>query len=329
MVKVKRAFISFGLVSLLYLAALVWVDSKNRLFAGLPMLWSAMPVLVVASLLSYLIRYTRWYWLLFRAGNKTSLMSGFLAYLSGFAFTATPGKVGELLRIRYLTPQGISPSRVVAAFVYERSFDLIAVLLLSALAISRNDIFVFVLCFIVIFLAGLLFAALNPAWLTRASAYLRFYQLKKLVRICMTLRDGLRGCRTWATPLDVIVSMFLGVLAWSLTAFSFVWVLNHLGVSIPTLPALAIYPLAMLAGAASMLPGGVGSTEATIVALLTLFEVPPGTAMLAAVGIRFSSMWFAVLCGFVAMIALELQAYGSDRMKLLKTTGLFSLSEKP
>ena len=305
--KVRRALIGFGAITCFYLGALIWVDSRNQIFTEFPRLLSVLPTLIGLSLLSYLVRYLRWYWLLGRAGNKTNVVSGFLAYLAGFAFTATPGKVGELVRIRYLAPQGVPAWRVLAAFVYERAFDLMAVLLLSTLAIRDKDIFVFVLGFVVVFLAGIVFASLNPAWLTKASAYLRFHRLKKLARICMTLRDGLSGCCIWATPLDVLVSIVLGLLAWGLTSLSFVWLLDHLGVSIPILSALAIYPLSMLAGAASMLPGGVGSTEVTIVALLSLFAVPLGTATLAAIGIRFSSMWFAVLCGFVALSTLELR----------------------
>lgn len=316
--KVRRALIGFGAITLFYLAVLIWADSRNQFFTEFPKLLSVLPTLIGLSLLSYLVRFLRWYWLLSRAGSKTNMVSGYLAYLAGFAFTATPGKVGELLRIRYLAPQGVPPWRVLAAFIYERAFDLMAVLLLSALAISRWDIFVFALGFVVLFLAGIVFAALNPAWLTRASADLRFHRLKKLACICLTLRDGLSGCRIWATPLDVLVSMILGFLAWSLTSFSFVWLLNHLGVSIPILSALAIYPLAMLAGAASMLPGGVGSTEVTIVALLSLFDVPIGTATLAAVGIRFSSMWFAVLCGFFALSTLEILFRRTDMVRFSK-----------
>ncbi len=61
----------------------------------------------------------------------------------------------------------------------------------------------------------------------------------------------------------------------------------------------------MLAGAASMMPGGVGSTEVTIVALLAVFGVSTGQATLAAVGIRFATLWFAVLCGLAACGVLE------------------------
>lgn len=316
--KVRRALIGFGLVTFFYLLALIWIDSRNQVFNELPKLLTILPTLICLSFLSFLVRYLRWYWLLSRAGNKTHFLSGFLAYLAGFAFTVTPGKLGELLRIRYLAPQGVPPWRVLAAFVYERAFDLVAVLLLSALAISQNDIFIIVFGFVVIVLSGLVFAVLKPAWLTRASVYMRYYHFKRLARICTTLRDGLSGCRVWLTRLDVLISIVLGVLAWSLTSFSFVWLLIHLGVSIPVISALSIYPLSMLAGAVSMLPGGVGSTEVTIVVLLSLFDVPLATATLAAVGIRLSSMWFAVLCGFVALCILEFFSHRADMLRFPK-----------
>lgn len=303
--RVRHALIGFGVVTFFYLLALLFIDSRNHVLTELPKLLSVLPTLMSLSLLSYLVRYLRWYWLLYRAHNKTKFFFGLLAYLSGFAFTATPGKVGELLRIRYLAPQGIPPWRVLSAFVYERAFDLVAVLMISALAITRTDLFFLAVGIVVTFLVVLVFAALNPCWLTRVSVYLRFHRLKKFSRICVTLRDGLSGCCIWATPLDFLVSFIFSLVACGLTAYSFVLVLIHLGVLIPTLSAFSIYPLSMLAGAASMLPGGVGSTEVTIVGMLLMFDVPLGTAALAAVGIRFSTMWFATLCGFFALFTLE------------------------
>lgn len=51
-------------------------------------------------------------------------------------------------------------------------------------------------------------------------------------------------------------------------AYVGVLLLAHLGLTVPTLLAWSIYPVAMLAGAASMLPGGFGSAEAVVIALL-------------------------------------------------------------
>ena len=306
--KIRRALLVLGVTAIVYLAGLIWIDARNQVFAQLPRLLPILPGLFALSLLSWLVRYLRWYWLLRRAGSRTRFAYGFLAYLSGFAFTATPGKVGELLRIRYLARERVPPWRVVSAFVFERALDLVVVLTLSALAISRMDVFIAALLFVLLFLLAILLLVFNPRWLAQMAAHLRACRFKRLSRLSLALRDGLRGCRTWATPVDVLLSLGLGMIAWSLTSLCFVFLLRALDVPIPLPSAMAIYPLAMLAGAASMLPGGIGSTEVAIVALLSLFNLAPATATLAAVGIRIATMWFAVFCGFFAVGLLERQS---------------------
>ncbi len=301
----RGAVIGFLVITAAYLGALVWADSRNHVFSALPRLLAALPFLAGLSMLAYLVRYARWYWLLARAGHRTRVGRGFLAYLAGFAFTATPGKVGELLRVRYLVPQGVPPFRVVAAFVYERAFDLVVVLALASFAVDRAGVFVVATIFVVAFISCVGLFATHPGWLDVAAQRLRLTRHPRVGRLVATLRDGLAMCRTWVTPLDVCVAAAAGLVAWSITSAAFVWLLGRLGVSIATLPAFGMYPLAMLAGAASMLPGGIGSTEAAIVALLLFVDVPIATATLAAVGIRLASLWFAIACGFVAAGVLE------------------------
>jgi uncharacterized membrane protein YbhN (UPF0104 family) len=97
----------------------------------------------------------------------------------------------------------------------------------------------------------------------------------------------------------------LGLVAWTLTSLSFVYLTGHLDLQIPVQQALAIYPLSLLVGAVSMLPGGLGSTETTIVALLSLYTENLSLAVLAAIGIRFSTLWFAIVCGLLAIVRLE------------------------
>ena len=56
-----------------------------------------------------------------------------------------------------------------------------------------------------------------------------------------------------------------------------------------------------------MLPGGVGSTEATIVVQLQWHGVPIASALLAAVVVRLGTIWFSVLIGLMAVLVLEVQ----------------------
>ena len=99
----------------------------------------------------------------------------------------------------------------------------------------------------------------------------------------------------------------LGVGAWSVTAFAFVYLLWGLKLDAPLLAAFSKYPLAMMAGAASMLPSGVGSTEASIVVQLQWHGVPGATALLALVVVRIGIMWFSVVCGLVAVLIQKIQ----------------------
>jgi uncharacterized protein (TIRG00374 family) len=305
--KIGKALIGFLLLSIFYLAMLVWADSKNQILSLLPRLAHAIPVLIGISLCSYCFRYLRWRWLLRRSGHPVVWGYGFIAYIAGFAFTATPGKVGELIRIRYFTKVGVPQDISFGAFVYERALDLIVVLTLASLAISRKDLLIIAIIFVLIFIALLAIIACNSKLLTHLSTVFKGRSWFRLERIALTLRDGLVSCRSWFIPLDLAVSIGLGLAAWGITSYAFMWLLEDLAISISPLSAFSIYPLAMLAGAASMLPGGVGSTELTIVILLGFYGVAPTTAVLAAVGIRFATIWFSVLAGFVCMGLLEIK----------------------
>jgi uncharacterized protein (TIRG00374 family) len=77
------------------------------------------------------------------------------------------------------------------------------------------------------------------------------------------------------------------------------------GVNIDPLLAFGIYPLAMLVGSMSFIPGGVGTTELAIVLMLNRLGVGTGDALAVAVGTRLVTLWFATGVGGVAVLLLE------------------------
>lgn len=305
--KLGRSLLAFFIITSCYFFALLWADSQKHIFNEIPKLVSILPLLFLISLISYFTRFIRWHWLLRRAGQNTPFIRGFLAYLSGFAFTATPGKVGELVRMRYLIPMGVSPELVISTFIFERAFDLVSVLLLASITISRPDLFIFVLFFIGAFISTLIFFAYYPKFLLRVSESFLRRGFLRTAKIMMTLCNGLRGILQWMNMADIVMALGLGLIAWGLTSYGFLILLNYLGLNVPFVSAFTIYPLAMLAGAASMLPGGLGSTEIAIVALLAIQGVQLSVAAIAAVGIRLATIWFAILCGFMSMVILEFE----------------------
>jgi uncharacterized membrane protein YbhN (UPF0104 family) len=305
--KLVKAVWGYGLIIAIYVAMLLLVDTQKGFFEYAPMALAQLPVLMVLALVSYALRYLRWYLLLRWSDRVTPVWRGWLAYVSGFAFTATPGKVGELVRIRYFGRLHVDPSLVMSAFVYERALDLVVVLCLASLWVVDQEMLFLAAAFVCLFLLAVGWVMFKPGWLGALASFFAAKGWLRLARLLHLAADGLVGCRVWLKPWPLLVSFLLGVGAWSVTAFAFVYLLNALKLDVPLLAAFSVYPLAMLAGAASMLPGGVGSTEAAIVVQLQWHGVPVATALLAAVVVRMGTMWFSVVCGLVATLIQEIQ----------------------
>ncbi len=303
--KVGRAVGAFWLLTLVYLGLLLWADRRLGLLSGLALIVPLLPGLAALALLSFAIRYARWRWLLHRAGAHIPRMRGFIAYLSGFAFTATPGKVGELLRIRYFQPMHVAPEQVLSAFVYERLCDLVVVLALASIAATGFGVFPLGLAFVASVLAAVFLLARKPAVMQALAAALGRRRHPRLARLVGVFADGLGHVGQWFNRKDLTRSLLAGSLAWGMTAYAFVFMLDRLAPGQPFWLAFSLYPVALLAGAASMLPGGLGSTEAVLVMLLTSLDIDLPRATLLAVGIRLVTLWFATLLGVCSMFWLE------------------------
>jgi uncharacterized membrane protein YbhN (UPF0104 family) len=307
--KLSRLAWGYGLIIAIYLAMLLVVDTQKGFFEYVPTAMAQLPVLLLFALTSFVLRYARWFWLLRWAGSEVPVWQGWLAYLSGFAFTATPGKVGELVRIRYFGRLNVEGSRVMSAFVFERALDLVVVFCLATLWVVDTQMFVVAATFVLVFLVLVGLVIYKPMTLDALGMALIGYGFGRVGRLLRFVAQAMAGCVVWLRPVPVMSSLLLGLGAWCSIALAFVFLLNEMQLHVPFLAAFAAYPLAMLAGAASMLPGGVGSTEAAIVFQLQWHGVPLATALLVAVVIRLGTMWIAVVCGLFAILLQELHVY--------------------
>ena len=321
--KIGPALIGFGLLTVLYIGALVYIDRENHVFEHGVNVAAVLPQVALFAFVSYVLRYVRWRWLLGRRDFQFPWIWGLLAYVSGFALTASPGKVGEMVRVRYFGPMGVPADQVIACFVFERMLDLVAVLLLSILAgFAPGGALAFAFVALVI-IAVVVLSRSASRW-TSLAQWLQEAQWHGSARLILTIGMGLTGAISFFRPREFTVAIMLGLAAWSIQALGCVYLLAKLGIVVPPLAAFALYPLAMLIGAASMLPGGIGTTEAAIVLLLHSFGTPIDLAALAAIGMRLSTLWFAIALGFLTIPVLEFIA-----RKLQRPVGLKSKSATP
>ena len=59
--------------------------------------------------------------------------------------------------------------------------------------------------------------------------------------------------------------------------------------------------ISVILGAISMSPGGIGVTEGSFAGFLVLHGLELSTALVVAVIVRFFTLWYAVVIGFIAL----------------------------
>src|SRR4051812_30576570 len=90
--------------------------------------WDLVLAACLLSLVNYGLRILRWRSYLARLGYPLPYGFAALTFVAGFAYTLSPGKVGEMVRARYYVPLGVPMTKVAGAFFAERLLDLVAMI---------------------------------------------------------------------------------------------------------------------------------------------------------------------------------------------------------
>lgn len=311
MTKSMKLWLSIGLfvafvVGLVGVAAATgWEESLHALSSLSA--WQ-IGLLLSLSLLNYVCRAMRWHIYTNALGVPTSLGTDLRHYLGGFALTATPGRVGELIRLRWIWLEtGIRPQRTASLVLIDRAADLAAVglLLAGSVAVSAAGLKG---GWTVAILAVLLAIIVTRPRLLHACITLGWKIVGKFPKLFATIRQATRGLHIFSRMAVFFPSTAFGVLGWCAEAVAFYMLLNWMGADISMPVALAIFFLSVLTGGATGLPGGIGGAEAAMIAALTLKGVPAEIALPATAVIRLTTLWFAILVGMCVFPTAERRA---------------------
>ena len=269
--------------------------------------WDLVALAVLCSLLNYALRIVRWQRYLARLGHVLPLGFTGLTYLAGFAFTVSPGKLGEMVRARYYARCGLTLSDVAGAFFVERLMDVIVMTVLAMLIVAALPRYQ-----IVIWSAGIVVAVVLAAlgalpWSAIAKdTEARPRVPSAVAQLAVRASRTLAAARSLLSPGALACGFLFGLAGWGLEGVG-LYALGSIFPAAHLAPAMAvgIYAVAVLVGALSFLPGGLGSTEAVMTALLAVQGYPVANALLITMACRIATLWLAVLIGWAAMLALR------------------------
>jgi uncharacterized protein (TIRG00374 family) len=290
----------------IYVGFSVWADVGKVGEALKAFEWRYLLFACLLAAGNYAVRFLRWHYYLrvVGVGDKVSVRDSAQVFLAGFALTVTPGKLGEAVKAALLrASHGITIARTAPIVIAERVTDLLALLLLALVGVFSFDVDRrFLLAAAALVVGGVLVVSIDPL-AKRAIAIAG--RLPLVRRFAHRLDEFHSHTAAMLAPGPLVLATALGVGSWFLECLAFSVVVHGFpGATVGLRAATFIYAAMTVAGALSFLPGGLGVTEAGMLAMLVRFGtgIDRGTAAAATFLTRAATLWFAVALGLPALV---------------------------
>ena len=296
----------------LYLAVLAGVvvvvsivfarEELGRALGSFDIRW--LPVVLGLTLINYGLRFSKWVLLLRGGGVEIPHAANARLYFACLAMVVTPARLGELYKLVFLRKlHGISAARSLPPLVLERITDALAVLALVAAHPAFG-------------LPALLTVPLAVGLLIAIAAVLGRPAGRELALGFMDRLPVLRSHRARVATLlhghaDLLhtrhfgPAMVLSIAAWWAECLGLVILCGALGAALGIVDGTWIYAASTLLGNLTFLPGGLGGTEVSLLALLRNAGIEEAAAMAATALVRGATLWFAVVLGLLVTVVFR------------------------
>src|SRR5690606_19795579 len=153
-------------------------------------------------------------------GLATAFRQNLRHFLGGFAMSVTPGRVGELVRMRWLRREtGWAFERTAPLVLIDRSADLAAMAVLLAAAVPLAAGGLAGALPVVILALGAAFVVTRPALLS-AVAGLGYRATGRFARLFVRVRRAARALGRFSHPASLLPAAVLGATGWFAEAWA-------------------------------------------------------------------------------------------------------------
>ena len=260
-----------------------------------------LPIILLLIPLCWIVLFTRWNLLLKNSNVHVPVKDNLKIYLSGFALSITPGKVGELIKSQLLKNKfGIPREKTAPIVLVEQLYNIIGIIGVSILGLWYFEfgahIILIAASLLVIILILISSKRLFEKFLILLS---RIKFLSQYTSAFSNSYDVLRkSTRGWV----VVYASALSIAFWLIESVIAYFVLLSFGVNhIEFLSVITTYTSSIILGVASFLPLGIGVVEGSLAGFFTLQGVDVSVALTLVIFIRIFTRWIAVSVGFVSL----------------------------
>ncbi|MEZ5334855.1 MAG: lysylphosphatidylglycerol synthase transmembrane domain-containing protein [Methanolobus sp.] len=299
--KLRKKILFSVLFAILVFALLSIYADLNQITAELVAFeWKYIPLILLLTILNYLLRFYKWDYYLSILDIHVSKMDSAIVFFSGLTMSVTPGKLGEVLK-SYLLRQldNISMSRTAPIVFAERLTDVVGLIILASTGSILFDNGKVVLVMIFSFIAVLLIIIQSRSL---SHSIIGFGEKLPIVSgFAHHLYASYESAYSLLEMKPLFISILISILSWSFECIAMWYVLKGFGIDTSIVFATFAFAFSSMAGAVSMLPGGLGVAEGSIVGILQSAGISKAIAAAAALMIRFGTLWFGVFVGALTL----------------------------
>jgi len=309
----KKILLSLGATGIIYLGFSLYANFDQVAVAFESFDWLLLPLLLSLSFLNYYTRFLKWDYYLSILKVRVKKIDSFSIFMSGLIMSVTPGKIGELLK-SYLVKgiTGTPISKTAPIILVERITDTVSVILISLVGAYifnyGREIVIGMAIFFFLFLI----------LIGNKKIMIRFLQLLKknkfLNKHLYKIKNAYESSYQMLRPIPFFKMILLSLLSWLFECLAYYIILVNFKIDVNFFWAAFSYGFAIILGAISMLPGGIGVTEGALTFALVQRNFPKDLAVASTFIIRFVTLWFAVIIGILS-VSLYQNRFGKIMIK--------------
>ena len=260
-----------------------------------------LPIIILLVTSGWFVIFARWHLLLKNSKIFIPKKDSLLIFLSGFALTIIPGKVGELIKSQLLkTKFEVPRSKTVPIVMLEQLYTLIGLVIVSFFGIWFFELGAYVLGF---FTALLIFAFILISSRKVFNKLIAIFGRRKLTaRFVEPLSSSYDTIKQSTKGPIVFYASTLTTIFWLIEAVVVYFVLLSFGIdSIEFLRVIPTYATSLMLGFLSFLPMGLGVVEGSLASFFSLQGIEVSLSLTVVIIIRIFTRWYGVAVGFLAL----------------------------
>ena len=304
----KKILLSIALAGIFYLGFTIFASYKDVLSAFEKFNWLLLFPLLLLSLVNYFVRFLKWDYFLSVIKIKLKKIDSLSIFLSGLVMSVTPGKMGELLKA-YLTKEitGVPISKSAPIVFVERITDFLALIIISISGAYVFNYGIEIIIGVGIFLIILIIIISNKKL---ALAILKLLEKNRFLdKHLQKFNNAYESSFQLLKFRPLIYMTLVSVISWLAECLGYYIILRNFGIENSFLWAAFSYAFATIAGAISMLPGGLGVTEGSLTFMLIRNGQTREFAVATTFIVRVVTLWFAVIVGIFSLMFYQ-KRYG-------------------